>query len=188
MEFKMGDLELEQILHKFQGLELQNRVLDKKFSNLMEDHSKAMDTIRQLEAGLSEMKHQLAAFGAAPSHDNDSLRVLSDLTPRQHVILQLFIEGFNYDQMANRIGVSINTIKTQAKAIRTKWGVDNRSDLIFKARRAIGSVADNVYVDISGGLPKNWGEEYAHLAKEEDPNYVLYRPSKGRGAGHVEED
>ncbi|NJI25833.1 response regulator transcription factor [Aeromonas veronii] len=184
----MGDLELEQILHKFQGLELQNRVLDKKFSNLMEDHSKAMETISKLEASLTEVKQQLAAFGAVPSHDNDSLNILSDLTPRQHVILQLFIEGFNYDQMANRIGVSINTIKTQAKAIRTKWDVDNRSDLIFKARRAIGNVADNIYVEISGGLPKNWGEEYAHLTKDEDPHYVLYRPSKGRGAGHENEE
>ncbi|MFM5178020.1 response regulator transcription factor [Aeromonas veronii] len=184
----MGDLELEQILHKFQGLELQNRVLDKKFSNLLEDHAKAMETIGKLETSLAEMRQHLASFGAAPCHDNDSLSILSDLTPRQHVILLLFIEGFNYDQMAQRIGVSINTIKTQAKAIRTKWGVDNRSDLIFKARRAIGSVADNVYVEISGGLPKNWGEEYAHLSKDEDPHYALYRPSKGRGAGHEDED
>ncbi|MBW3783807.1 response regulator transcription factor [Aeromonas veronii] len=184
----MGDLELEQILYKFQGLELQNRVMDKKFSNLLEEHTKAMDTIAKLETSLAEVKEQLASFGAAPSHDNDSLNILSDLTPRQHVILQLFIEGFNYDQMAQRIGVSINTIKTQAKAIRTKWGVDNRSDLIFKARRAMSSVAENVYIEISGGLPKNWGEEYAHLSKDEDPNYVLYRPSKGRGAGHEDDE
>lgn len=184
----MGDLELDQILYKFQGLELQNRVLEKKFSNLMEDHTKAVETIGRLETSLVEVKQLLASFGAAPTLDNDSLSVLSDLTPRQQVILQLFIEGFNYDQMAHRIGVSINTIKTQAKAIRTKWGVDNRSDLIFKARRAIGSVADNVYVEISGGLPKNWGEEYAHLPKEDDPHYVLYRPSKGRGAGHDEDE
>ena len=184
----MDSLEIERLLHQFQGLELQNRILEKKFNNLQNEHQKTLDVIESLKSNLAELQLQLASFGIAPPHDNESLRELSDLTPRQHVILQLFIEGFNYDQMANRIGVSINTIKTQAKAIRTKWGVDNRSDLIFKARRAISSVADNIYVEISGGLPKNWGEKYAHLAKDEDPHNVLYRPSKGRGAGHEEED
>lgn len=179
----MDALELEKIRHDFAGLELQNRMMEKKYSDVMAELSKCQEAVSQLSQVITEMQ---SSMGVTVHTDSDGLRLLSGLTPRQHVLLQLFIEGFNYDQMGNRVGVSINTIKTQAKAVRTKWGVDNRADLIFKARRAMSSVADALYVELSGGLPKDWGEKYAHARRDEDPFNALYKPSKGRGVEHDE--
>lgn len=179
----MGDLELEKILHDFAGLELQNRMMEKKLSEVMVEFGKCLENVDNLTKVIKEMQNNI---GTVSSADSDGVRLLSELTPRQHVLLQLFIEGFNYDQMGSRIGVSINTIKTQAKAVRTKWGVDNRADLIYKARRAMSSVADSVYAELSGGLPKEWGEKYAHTSRDDDPYHALYKPSKGKGVEHEE--
>lgn len=173
----MSELELQQLNKKVLGLQMQNRLLEERLDEMLQSLSESITNQRRLEGSVRELTQRIS--GPAVPSDGDGLGVFSELTPRQHVILHCFIAGMSYEQMADRLGVSVNTVKTQAKAVRLKWGVDNRSDLIFRARRALAAASDAVYEELSG-LPKNWGDKWAHLTREEDPYREVYRASRGR--------
>ena len=181
----MGELELAQMRHKIDGYELQIKIFEKRVDSLLRECERGN---QRLEIAEKNIQALLARFTGEvdTGSDDGAARNLNDLTPRQHILLQLFVQGFAYEQMAERMGVSINTVKTQAKAIRSKWGVANRSDLIFKARRALNVVSETAYSNLSGGIPKNWGDEFSRVPREEDPYWTLYKPSKGRN--HEEDD
>lgn len=169
----MSELELAQLRHEVEGVRLQLKAMERR----MDENDERW---KRIEAFLSGAKTE------AVKDDDGLTKCLNGLTPRQHVLLQLFITGMAYEQMADRMGVSVNTIKTQAKSIRSKWGVSNRSDLIFRARKAMGSVNEETYLKLSGGIPKDWGDTYARSDKENDPYWNTYRPM--RGANHEEID
>ena len=56
---------------------------------------------------------------------------LSDLTPQQYKVLQMFAEGLLNKQIAYDLGVSDATIKAHATAIFRKLGVRNRTQAVI---------------------------------------------------------
>ncbi|MEZ9823047.1 response regulator [Shewanella sp. 10N.286.45.A1] len=56
---------------------------------------------------------------------------LSDLTPQQYKVLQMFAEGLLNKQIAYDLGVSEATIKAHATAIFRKLGVRNRTQAVI---------------------------------------------------------
>jgi DNA-binding NarL/FixJ family response regulator len=56
---------------------------------------------------------------------------LSDLTPQQYKVLQMFAEGLLNKQIAYDFGVSEATIKAHATAIFRKLGVRNRTQAVI---------------------------------------------------------
>ncbi|WP_352298563.1 response regulator transcription factor, partial [Pseudoalteromonas sp. 20-MNA-CIBAN-0454] len=56
---------------------------------------------------------------------------LSDLTPQQYRVLQMFAEGLLNKQIAYDFGVSEATIKAHATAIFRKLGVRNRTQAVI---------------------------------------------------------
>ncbi|MCH1931357.1 response regulator transcription factor [Shewanella sp. A25] len=69
-----------------------------------------------------------------PVEDDDTDKMatkLSDLTPQQYKVLQMFAEGLLNKQIAYDLGVSEATIKAHATAIFRKLGVRNRTQAVI---------------------------------------------------------
>lgn len=55
------------------------------------------------------------------------------LTPREQDVLEALLSGASNQAIADRLSLSINTVKTHLKSIYQKEGVRNRQALIIKA-------------------------------------------------------
>jgi NarL family two-component system response regulator LiaR len=64
--------------------------------------------------------------GPAPGHD---------LTPREREVLALIVEGLNNPQIAERLVISVTTVRSHASSIFSKLGVSNRAEAITLALR-----------------------------------------------------
>jgi LuxR family maltose regulon positive regulatory protein len=74
-------------------------------------------------------------FSAKPRMEQELVDIL--LTPRQSEILILLKRGYSYQEIADDIGVSLNTVKKHVSNIYEKLEVSNRQQAIYKAN-AIG--------------------------------------------------
>jgi LuxR family maltose regulon positive regulatory protein len=57
------------------------------------------------------------------------------LSDRELDVLRLMAEGLTYNEVAKRLFVSVNTVRTHVKAIYGKLGVSNRTQAIERATR-----------------------------------------------------
>jgi DNA-binding NarL/FixJ family response regulator len=74
-------------------------------------------------------------LSAKPRMEQELADIL--LTPRQSEILILLKTGYSYQEIADAIGVSLNTVKKHVSNIYEKLEVSNRQQAIYKAN-AIG--------------------------------------------------
>jgi LuxR family maltose regulon positive regulatory protein len=51
---------------------------------------------------------------------------MHQLSPKESLVLDLLAEGLQNNEIADRLGVSVNTVKTQLKQIYRKLEVSNR--------------------------------------------------------------
>ena len=58
-----------------------------------------------------------------------------DLTPREREVLALIVEGLNNPQIAERLVISVTTVRSHASSIFSKLGVSNRAEAIALALR-----------------------------------------------------
>jgi two-component system nitrate/nitrite response regulator NarL len=58
--------------------------------------------------------------------DRDARLLASQLTPREHEVLSLLVEGSDNAEIARRLSVSANTVRTHVQSILTKLGVRSR--------------------------------------------------------------
>jgi two-component system nitrate/nitrite response regulator NarL len=58
--------------------------------------------------------------------DRDAELLASQLTPREREVLALLVEGIDNAQIARRLSVSANTVRTHVQSILTKLGVRSR--------------------------------------------------------------
>ncbi len=75
-----------------------------------------------------------ALVEAAPAPFDEPLRV-TRLTSREREVLEMLASSTNLESVAGELFVSINTVKTQVRAIYRKLGVSSRADAIRVARR-----------------------------------------------------
>ena len=54
------------------------------------------------------------------------------LSPRERLVLRLLLEGVARAEAADRLGVSINTVKTQLRSLYAKLGVTSRAEVLRK--------------------------------------------------------
>lgn len=57
------------------------------------------------------------------------------LSAREIEALDLMARGYTYGEIANLLGVSVNTVQTHTKRIYTKLSVHNRSEAVFEAQK-----------------------------------------------------
>lgn len=90
------------------------------------------------EAILRAIEQTLAGKGYLPPHLADGLRDTTDgethgLSSRQLAILKLLDEGMSNQEVADRLCVSLNTVKTHLRLLYDKFDVHNRTDCLNKA-------------------------------------------------------
>jgi LuxR family maltose regulon positive regulatory protein len=61
--------------------------------------------------------------------------LVEPLTERELEVLELMAEGLKYKEIAGRLFISLNTVRTHVKAVYGKLGVDNRTKAIEVAHR-----------------------------------------------------
>lgn len=93
------------------------------------------------------------------------------LTTKQHVVLQMLLAGRTNAEIAERMGVQPSTAKVQVRSIARRLGVRTRVEITAALHQDMREVDEDVYEQISGGLPKDWEKNYS----EPDEYAPLYR-------------
>jgi len=57
------------------------------------------------------------------------------LTTREHEVLELISKGFRYNEIADSLGISANTIRAHIRNIYRKMAVKSRSEAVFEAAK-----------------------------------------------------
>lgn len=93
--------------------------------------------IEQVRAGGAPMSMQIARkvvdyFKQASGNPTPSTLAIEKLTPREHEVLTLLAKGCLYKEMSERLGISMNTIRTHLKRIYEKLHVQSRTEAAAK--------------------------------------------------------
>ena len=75
-----------------------------------------------------------------PAAARDDLTAIEPLTPRELEVLELVTEGLSNKAIAERLGISAQTVKFHLASILGKLGASNRTDAVRRAVR-LGLVA-----------------------------------------------
>jgi LuxR family maltose regulon positive regulatory protein len=82
------------------------------------------------------VRRLLAAFSRPPAPPRPLTQPLIEpLSDRELEVLHLLVEGQTNQEIAHKLCVSVNTVKTHLKNIYGKLGVNNRREAIAKARK-----------------------------------------------------
>ena len=82
------------------------------------------------------------------------------LTTKQHAALQMLLDGRSNIEIAERFGVSDDTAKVYVRTIAKKYDCNTRAQIVTATLEEFNSISDDVYMRISGGLPKDWHRNY----------------------------
>lgn len=102
--------------------------------------SRMADDIRTLHSGGSPISPRIARkillrFMPASQPPVEQLSpTQSPLSPREQQALELITKGFSYDEIAELMGVSRNTVMTFVRRIYHKLEVSSKAEAIFEAR------------------------------------------------------
>jgi DNA-binding CsgD family transcriptional regulator len=56
------------------------------------------------------------------------------LSPREAQVLDMVARGFTYGEVAQRMGLSLSTVRTHVRNIYGKLDVHNKTEAVFEAR------------------------------------------------------
>ena len=85
------------------------------------------------QANAAEARSEAAAAAAyaAAAGGNDGRESLS---PREAQVLDMVARGFTYAEVAQRMGLSLSTVRTHVRNIYGKLDVHNKTEAVFEAR------------------------------------------------------
>jgi DNA-binding NarL/FixJ family response regulator len=102
-----------------------------------------IDAVRRLEAGealltANEVGEMLRLADQQRAQDEELRQSIGSLTPRELEVLQALAEGLSDMEMADRLYVSVGTVRNHVARILVKLGVHSRLQaLVFAARLGI---------------------------------------------------
>lgn len=79
-------------------------------------------------------KHELEKVRANPPHININVETDADLSDREKEVLLNIALGYTNKEIADRLFVSVNTIKTHINNIYSKLDVNRRTQAVSKAK------------------------------------------------------
>ncbi|MFD0692057.1 response regulator transcription factor [Actinomadura fibrosa] len=82
---------------------------------------------------LGELLRRLVRDAPEP---NGGARLLADLTPREREVLQCMVDGLGRAEIAERLGLSANTVRTHTQNLLAKLGMHSALEAITLAMRA----------------------------------------------------
>ena len=133
-----------------------------------------IDKLKRIEDKLDKLLRIMGVEETPGGGENVDVE-LPILTTKQHAALQMVLRGAGNVEIAERFNVSVNTSKVYVRAIAKKLGVKTRGQIIVNVLDMYRSIDDNSYRLMTGGLPKDWDENYC----EPDPFSPLYKFEKG---------
>ncbi len=108
---------------------------------LMEHMLKSLLPSIQEEARAAYVQTLLRSFARATAHpprspSEDTLLLLSPLTPQERRVLHLLAEGATNQDIADRLVIQLSTAKKHVANILSKLGAENRTQAIARARES----------------------------------------------------
>ena len=101
-----------------------------------------LDAIREVHRGGSPMTTHIArkvvqSFlkPVAPAPTGTASEVTEELSAREHEVLDLLSQGFMYKEIADKLGISFETVRTYIRRIYEKLHVRTRTEAVAKALR-----------------------------------------------------
>jgi DNA-binding NarL/FixJ family response regulator len=94
--------------------------------------SKILEAITEVYNGGSPMSSQIARKVIASFQHKDSIDEVEVLTPKEKEVLKELAKGLRYKEIANSLGVSIETIRSHARKIYEKLQVQSRTEALNK--------------------------------------------------------
>lgn len=93
-----------------------------------------LQSIREVHDGGSPMSPDIARklVQRFQQKENKNAAALTIITPREKEILELLSQGFFYKEVADKLGISINTLKRHIYNMYKKLQVDNKTEAINK--------------------------------------------------------
>jgi DNA-binding NarL/FixJ family response regulator len=92
-------------------------------------------SIEELYAGGAPMTPQIARRVIEYFHPGEGLKTESPLTDKEKEVVMDLVDGLSYKMIADKQGVSIETVRTHIKHIYTKLHVHCKADVIRKSLR-----------------------------------------------------
>jgi DNA-binding CsgD family transcriptional regulator len=79
--------------------------------------------------------------GLFTTHEWNRLRRICRLSPRQQQVAQLICEAYDAREIAEQLGLSVDTVRLHMKGLFARLGVGNRVGVVMALVRANRSVA-----------------------------------------------
>lgn len=146
-------------------------MLSRRVENLEQKNNSLISFIQGLTTYFNAQNQEPIPEPPAPAQSI----TLSKLTTKQHAVLQMLLGGKSNQEISDRLGVTVNTVKVHVRGVARKYGCNTRSQVVMKSYNEFESTPDNQYKAISGGLPKDWATDYFDKPTKDDPYFNLYQ-------------
>ncbi|MEY5009220.1 MAG: hypothetical protein RLZZ253_359 [Verrucomicrobiota bacterium] len=104
------------------GYLLKRTVADKLLESIREAREGGVPLTRQMAAKIAEYFQQLGTVAAE----------VASLTRRERESLELLAQGFLYKEIADRLGISLDTVREYVRNIYAKLHVSSRTEAVVK--------------------------------------------------------
>ena len=104
------------IHYKNPGIKLKSKPRNAKLKNVT--------SLPDMNMKVKKLKHDIVL--------NNRIDNKSALTSREHEIMEKLSEGLLYKEIADSLGLCLNTVKNHLKNIYPKLGAENRSEAIIE--------------------------------------------------------
>ena len=95
--------------------------------------SELLPAIEQVHAGGAPMSMQIARKVVDHFHQiRNPVSEMEKLTPREYELLKLLADGYLYKEISEKLGISLNTVKTHLHVIYDKLHVQSRTEATAK--------------------------------------------------------
>ena len=81
-------------------------------------------------------RHLVRAFQAAPPMRSPASPALEPLTAREAEILHALEDGLSYQRIAERLFISLNTVRSHVKNVYAKLHVNSQAELLLRKQRS----------------------------------------------------
>jgi DNA-binding NarL/FixJ family response regulator len=95
-----------------------------------------LQAIRDVQAGGSPMSNSIARKVVASFQKHEAAgKKPASLSPREATVLDCLAKGYTYKQIADQMGISIDTIRTYIRRVYEKLHVQSRTEAVVKYLR-----------------------------------------------------
>ncbi len=164
----------------------------------LEDDARIRD--QQVEILLVELNSKIAELERIreqPITISPKIKILDDgvaenllwvCTPTQHSLILLMLAGFSNQEIADRVGTTVASIKTRFRHLCGRLSIKGRADLEANYKPVIKATDEETFLE-RAQIPKDWAVKYGSLtfkqAKKKDPFHVVICETNYRGIAMV---